>query len=205
VIWGVILLISEATSKNYLGKKTMKIDLTIFIAFIALFLSILSIYLQYFRIKGPRMSLLNEEGDYKSVLRPYNGLPSLIRDNFPEYIEKYPGYAIVVLVFGNAGDREGLAKIVNVAVKNPPFFDLKENESVKTSFYDYNMIPPYSIASKYILLRNIPVIVQETKLTVTLEIEWGGVDPKKTTFVNNDKKNYEIKISLVPSKFNKDN
>lgn len=183
----------------------MKIDLTIFIAFIALFLSILSIYLQYFRIKGPRMSLLNEEGDYKSVLRPYNGLPSLIRDNFPEYIEKYPGYAIVVLVFGNAGDREGLAKIVNVAVKNPPFFDLKENESVKTSFYDYNMIPPYSIASKYILLRNIPVIVQETKLTVTLEIEWGGVDPKKTTFVNNDKKNYEIKISLVPSKFNKDN
>jgi hypothetical protein len=179
----------------------MKIDLSIVLSFIALFISIYSIYLQWFRVKGPKISLLNEEGDYRSVLRPYNGLPQAIRDYFPEYIEKYQGYAIVTLVFGNAGDRAGIAKIISAEVQNPPFFNAEENEKVKSSYYNFSMIPAYSIDLKSIVLRNIPIIVKDTELDFLLKVEWGGFNPKTGTFVNKGIREYKMKLLLVPSKF----
>jgi len=72
---------------------------------VAITLTVLSLYLQYFRIRGPEIALLNAGQEQRSVLRPYQGLPLLIQQAFPWYPEEQPGHAVVSLVFSNVGDR----------------------------------------------------------------------------------------------------
>ena len=88
----------------------MQIDLSVAISVFALAVSLIGVYLQWFRVRGPVIALLNTQDEQRAVLLPYSRLPQSIQQNFPEYKEKFQGYALVRLVFANSGDRAGFAE-----------------------------------------------------------------------------------------------
>src|SRR5262245_23791657 len=101
-------------------------------SFVAICISLISIYLQY-RVRGAIIDVLNINGLQRSVPRYYAGLPKNIQDIFPEYRDEQPGYALVKVVFGNSGDRTGIASFQNIKVeiKNSKY------QIIKASHYSY--------------------------------------------------------------------
>jgi hypothetical protein len=180
----------------------MQVNSSLIVSAVALVLSIVSIYLQWFRVQGAKVNLLNPEGDFRSILHDtYDGLPQEIQKRFPCYQEKYSGHTLIRLVFGNSGDRPGLVKIVKVEAQNLLAPGCSTDDKIKASFYNFRVIPEYSIILQEIVLRNIPPVDKETILDVAVRIECGGLNPKKRRFQPKDIE-CTLKVTLFPSQTN---
>lgn len=177
----------------------MQIDLSVVISIIALITSLISIYLQWFRVRGPIIALLNTEGEQRAVLLPYGRLPQAIQQHFPEYKEKFQGYALVRLVFANSGDRAGFTEIKKIEVQNPPAPSWAEADRIRASFHSYALIPAYEINSHEILLRNIPPIDKEMVIDVAVEIDWGGPNPRTGEYKRKGTIKQRLKVLLIPT------
>lgn len=181
----------------------MQIDLIAATSIAALIISFISIYLQWLKVQGPVISLLNWENEHRCVLLPYEGLPQSIQMYFPPYQEKHPGHIITTLVFGNSGDRAGMAHLLGVEVKNPPPSTWLEEDQVKASYYNFTVIPAYSIVSHKVVLRNIPLVDKHTKLDVWVRIEWGGPNPRTGIFEHKSTIEHTLKLLIHPGAFHK--
>lgn len=148
--------------------------ITIGIAFVALIVSVWSLILQYMPV-GARLELLNAADVQKRAVRLHKDLPEHIQKAYPDIPDKMPGHALIKLVFGNAGDRTGIAniKIMKVAAKDAPQL------TVKASHPDYVLIPAREIVETEVLLRNM-LIEQfyELPIEIELKIKYGGYDPR---------------------------
>ena len=98
--------------------------------------------------------------------------PESIRQMFPEFHEKYPGYIALDLPFANPGDRTGFVRVEGVRVENAEVTTVAE-DMIHASFYAYMPIPSGDIVVHRILVRNIPPITSERKLPLAIDIEWG--------------------------------
>jgi len=177
----------------------MSVEPSIIISIVALLLSIFSVYQQWLKPRHPRIAfLINPNEAHRSVLRPYKGLPLKYQQEYPEYPEKYPGYAIVSLPFGNTGDESGLVKILKFEVENPPGW--QEEDNIKASFYNYIVVPPGEVVIHRVVLRNIPSLDKERVIKARLAVEWGEPHPTEGTFVRKGGKEYPLQIQIVPSK-----
>jgi len=177
----------------------MSIEPSIIISIVALVLSIFSVYQQWLKPRHPRIAfLINPDEAHRSVLRPYKGLPLKYQQEYPEYQEKYPGYVIVGLPFGNTGDEAGLVKILKFEIENPPGW--QEEDSIKASFYNHVVVPPGNLVVHHVVLRNIPPLNKEQIIKANVAVEWGEAHPRKGTFVRKGGKEYPMQIRIVPSK-----
>jgi len=177
----------------------MTVEPSLIISFVALLLSIFSIYQKWLKPRHPKIAfLINPEETYRSVLRPYEGLPIKYQQEYPKYPEKHPGYIIVHFPFGNTGDEAGLVKVVSVDVQNPPGWS--EEDKIKASFYNYCVVPTGGIAVHTIVLRNIPPLDKEKVISAAIKVEWGEPEPKTGGFVRKGGKEYLVQILIVPSR-----
>lgn len=177
----------------------MIVDPSLVISFVALLLSLFSIYRQWLKPRHPKIAfLLNPDETHRSVLRPYEGLPQKYQQDYPKYPEKYPGYVIVGLPFGNTGDEAGLVKIVKVEVQNPPGWS--EEDKIKASFYNHCVVSPGNIVVHPIVLRNIPSLDKEQIIKALVKVEWGEPHPKTGAFMRKGSQEYPIRIRVIPSK-----
>jgi len=181
----------------------MQIEAGTVIALFALLVSLISAYFQWFRIRGPIISLLNRDEEQRAVLRPYEGLPYVTRQQFPEYREKYPGYAIVRLVFANSGDRAGFTKIVKAQVENPVPAGWSEKDQIKVSYYSHNLIPAYNLVQQDIILRNIPPVDADKEISFVVNVDWGGPNAKSGEYNRKGVIESKLKMVLHPSIFEK--
>jgi hypothetical protein len=167
--------------------------ITIGIAFIALIVSIYSVALQY-SAEGAKIELLNGDDKQIRTARPHKELPEHIQKGYPDIPDALPGYALVKLVFGNSGDRTGIASIkdLKVTIKNNP--DLLG----KASYFNYALIPAYDIVEKEILLRNIELGVSlEHPLEIELKIEYGGYHPRTGKYLHKETIEKTLQVSIV--------
>jgi hypothetical protein len=140
----------------------------------ALVASFASLYFHFLHVTGPKIRLINENDEQRSVLRHYAGLPSALQQHFPPYRDHFLGHAIVRLVLANSGDRSGYARISDVEVDVTAHGGWSSQEEVITSYYDYGLVPARSVADHVILLRNIRPIDGDKKITVTFKLTSGG-------------------------------
>lgn len=176
----------------------MTIEPSIVISLVALFLSMFSIYQQWLKPRHPKIAfLISPDEKHRSVLRPYEGLPSKYQQEYPRYPTKYPGYAIVHLPFGNTGDEAGLVKIVKVEVQNPPGWS--NVDKIEASFYNHCVVPAGELVVHPIVLRNIPPVKDEKVVKLTVSVEWGEPDPKTGAFIRKGGKEYPVQVLIVPS------
>lgn len=175
-------------------------DASIAISLFALIVSLVTVYLQWFRVRGPVISLLNQDEEQRAILRPYEGLPEIIQQQFPEYKEKYPGYALVRLIFANSGDRAGFTKIVKVQLESPTI-GWSEKDQIKFSYYTHNLVPAFSLVQQDLVLRNIPPIDAEKELNLVVSIEWGGPNPRRGNYIPKGTIQSKLKVVLYPSSF----
>lgn len=175
----------------------MSIAPSLIISFVALLLSIFSIYQQWIKPRHPKIAfLINPNEIHRSVLRPYDGLPPKYQRDYPEYPETHPGYAVLHLPFGNTGNEAGLVKIVTVDIENPP--GLSEIDRIKASFYNYCIIPPGDVVLHPVILRNIPRLDAERVFEAIVKVEWGEPNPKTGMFVHRGGKGYPLQILVTP-------
>lgn len=164
------------------------IEPSIIISIVALLLSMFSIYQQWIKPRRPRIAFLPEV-KHRSVLRPYKGLPTRYQQDYPDYHDPNPGYAIVHLPFGNTGNGSGLVKVAKVHVVNRP--------EIKASFYNYLVVPPGEISLHPIVLRNIPPIQTDEEIELEVEFEWG--EPQKSDFLKKGSRKYRMSVELKAS------
>jgi hypothetical protein len=164
----------------------------------AIIISLFSIYLQYVMVEGAEIAILNDEDNQRSVPRPYSGLPKNIQDNFPDYPDEQPGYALIKLVFGNSGDRTGIAKIKGVKA----FIEGGHHIVIKPSYYSYTLVPAYDIVEKDILLRNILLVPYVVDIAVEVTIEHGGYHPRISRYLRKGFITKTLHISLIPASEN---
>ena len=166
------------------------LELSLGLSIAAILFTIINTYFQWFRVKGARIELLNTHHNQRSVTRSYAGLPKNIQDDFPDYPDEWPGYALVKLVFGNSGDRAGLVNIINIGIEN-------DHGLFKKSYYSYTLIPAYEIVEKEILLRNIPIGPNPIEIEVILTIEWGGYHPRSGKYMLKGTKEKSLRVTLI--------
>jgi hypothetical protein len=177
----------------------MTIDPSIVISISALAISIITLYLQWFRVKGAIIELLNNEKDEQHIVRfpKYNRLPEVTRQLYPEFKEKHSGYAQMRIVLANSGDRAGICEILKAEVESPPLWLTVDR--IRASFYNYIIVPPYEIQGHIIILRNIPPIDSETTLVIKLKIAWGGANSRTAKYQQKGIIERSIRVLLVPS------
>ena len=89
----------------------------------AFILALYSLYLQH-KVKGPLIELLNAKDIQRRVPRRHEKLPKDVQEHFPDILDAAPGYALVKLIFGNSGDRVGIAiSHTYPTISLLPFFD----------------------------------------------------------------------------------
>jgi hypothetical protein len=148
--------------------------LTIGVAFIALCVSGYSLWLQY-NPEGARIELLNADDPQRKTARPHKDLPESIQKAYPDIPDALPGYVLVKLVLGNAGDRAGVANIKALSARYPPNPQL----TIRASTSDYVLIPAYEIVEQEILLRNMQLGESfEKPIEIEVKIECGGYNPR---------------------------
>jgi hypothetical protein len=179
----------------------MQVDLSLVIALVALLVSILSVYFQWFRVRGPVITLLNNDEEQRAVLRPYEGLPEVTRQLFPKYEEQYPGYAIIRLLFANSGDRAGFARITKVEVTDASVSSTPEAGAIKPSYYTHSMVPAYSLTTHDIIIRNIFPVDTSKELQLAARVEWGGPNPRNGQYEAQGTMECKLKVILEPSVF----
>ena len=168
------------------------------LSILALTVSLVGVYLQWFRIRGPIIARLNTQDEQRTMLLPYRGLPQSIQQYFPDYKEKSQGYALVRLVFANSGDRTGLAEIKKVEVQSSPALGWPVTDRIKASYYNYTLVPAYEISSPEVLLRNISPIDGERVIEVDVEITWGGANPRSGEYKSKGTIKQILRVLLVP-------
>ncbi len=166
------------------------------IAFVAFIFSVYSLYLQQ-TAKGPKIELLNKDDRQLRVARPHKELPNDVQKAFPYIPDVLPGYALVKLIFGNAGDRAGMANIkaMKVVMKdNPRKPDLIK--AVQSS--NYVVVPAYEVVEKELLLKNLQLgEFPDQRLEVELEIEYGGYYPHTGKYWHLRAVNERLQVSIV--------
>lgn len=156
------------------------LDISLVISIAAFLLSIVTIYFQWFRVKGPKIDLLNLN-DMQEIdvhIPP----PPKEKHEYYSISPERKGNAVIKLVFGNAGDRAGIAMIKDMTITN------KQNvvTNIETSFDRYTVIPALEIVEKDIALRNIQIIsVVALKFDLALSIETGGYHPRTGVYIKN--------------------
>jgi hypothetical protein len=177
----------------------MQIDTSVIISLVALTISIFTLYLQWFRVRGAIISLLNdEEREMRTVLLPsYERLPEATKYQFPEYKEKNPSYVQIRLNFANAGDRTGISEILKIDIDSAPAWSTIDR--IRASFYDHNLIPAFEMKDQIIVLRNIPPIDSETTISMSVKIAWGGASPRSGKYRQKGVIERTLKVLLIPS------
>ena len=170
-------------------------DVVNVLALLALFLSALSIYLQI-RVKGPLIELLNDKDTQQLIPRPYPSLPKDIQEKFPQKTEAVPGHALVKLIFGNSGDRVGIANIQDLKAK---IIKSGEREIIKVSYNKYILVPAYAIVETEVLLTNIQLGSNTIELEIELTMERGGYNPDNTKYIQQGIIQKSIYVTLVPA------
>ena len=86
----------------------MQVNVSVIISLVALVVSLVTLYLQWFRVRGAVVSLLNDEKQVqRTILLPsYDRLPDITRQQFPEYKEKNPGCTQIRLNFPRGGAKD---------------------------------------------------------------------------------------------------
>jgi len=160
-------------------------------AFVAICISLLSIFLQY-SVRGARIELLNANDHQRKVPRYHRDLPKRIQEQFPDYPDAAPGYAFVSLVFGNSGDRTGIANIqgIKIRIKDNP------NEIIRASHSKYVLVPAYEILETEIVLKNIQ-IGTPLELEIELSIEYGSYHPRTSKYLHKGVIQKTLLVSLV--------
>lgn len=171
--------------------------ISLIVSFVALVVSACGIYLQYYKVRRPKIKALVPNDEHRSVLRPYRGLPLSFQQLYPEYKETYPGYALIHLNFGNDGDGTGLVQIKGVNVRNA--YEQKEEDKIKASYYNFCPVPPHSIVQHVVVLRNILPVGEELIVDMDLTAEWAWHHPKKGYEIKNSI-SCPIKVRIIPSK-----
>jgi len=164
------------------------------LAVLAIVISAISLYLQL-AVRGPLIELLNATDTQQRVPRPHGDLPKDIQEKFPNIPDAAPGYALVKLIFGNSGDRVGIANIQDIKAK---IIKSGETEIIRVSSDKYILVPAYAIVETEILMSNIQISHNTIELELELAIEYGGYNPdnSKYTFKGATRKN--ILVNLVP-------
>lgn len=168
--------------------------ISLVLSVLAIVISAISIYLQYM-VEGPKIELLNAADLQRRVPRPHSDLPKNIQDNFPYYPDAVPGHALVKLVFGNSGDRVGIANIQSMKAR---IIKSGQDEIIKIAFDKYILVPAYAIIQKDILLSNIQIGPNTIELVIELTIGYGGYNPKNTKYVHHGTIQDNILVTLAP-------
>jgi hypothetical protein len=156
----------------------MKIELSLMISTAAFILSIINAYFQWFRIKGARIDLLNANDVQTRLPLMYKELPQYVQELFPYSKNKSFGNAVIQLIFGNSGDRTGIADIKNVKLIIPDF----PNNKILITFPSYTLVPPYEIMRQAILLSNIPSSAKRISIELRITIQFGAYNSRTTKY-----------------------
>lgn len=140
---------------------------------IAVGVSLSGFYFQWIHARGARVTLLNDMDVQKSAVRTWSGLPRNVQNDFPEYVQAFPGYALVRLVVVNTGDRPGYAKIESATVR-VPWTAEGEDQRPRVSFYTYAVVPALAVIDKLIIVRNLPDPEPGCEISVHLKLRTGG-------------------------------
>lgn len=148
------------------------------ISAIAFVVSVISLFLQY-RVRGAKIAILNAGKPQQTSVQRHDKLPEHVQKKFPYSYFEWAGCAWVDIVFGNAGDRAGLAIITKVEVKN-------DRGIFRATFDNYTVIPAYEIVNSGVLLRNIPLAVgaPDMPIEIIVSLEWGGYKPTSGKYVS---------------------
>lgn len=156
-------------------KLDLTIDLSLLVSVVAFAVSLYSLYRQY-RVRGPAIEVLNSAIDQHVKLLAFNGLSTEIQEKFPSAQQSNnPEYALVKLVYGNSGDRTGLAIIQSITLQED------DSDGIETFYNPYTMIPAYEIVENEILLRDYVQHFSEKdkkNIRVEIRIERVGYHPR---------------------------
>jgi hypothetical protein len=146
---------------------------------VAATISIVTAYHQFLRFRGARLVMLDQRGStpQKSTILKYLNLPAEIRNQYPDYSDPRGYHALVRIPVANEGDRAGYLKISDVRIQGGSMHGFESRNHVRTSYYTYIVVPAYGIGLHTILLRNLPLIEVDTKISLELDIELGRVSP----------------------------
>lgn len=173
----------------------MEIDVSLAISITAFILSLITIYFQWFRVVGSKIDLLNAKDKQLIIVRPYSGLPKYIQEKFTQIPGEEQGYALVKLVYGNAGDRAGIAYIKGIKIETKN----SELGTIKSSFDRYTFVPAYEIVEEEILLRNIPMTTDNPiEFKIELNIECGGYHPRTSSYLQIKMLQKVINVNVLP-------
>ena len=167
--------------------------LSLVISILAFIASAVSIYLQYM-VEGAKVELLNADDVQVKIARPHKELPEHIQKAYPHIPDALEGYALVMLVFGNSGDRTGFVNIMDLKVwiKGNP------NRLIKASYTKYALIPAYEIVEKEILLRNLQLgEFPLQSLEVEITMEYGGYHPRTGKYLHKETIDKTLQVSII--------
>jgi hypothetical protein len=120
--------------------------ITIIISITALVVSLIHVYIEFIRVKGPNIGILNQDEQQRAILLTYSNLPESVRQQFPDYPERLPYYALIRLIFVNTGDRVGFLRIKDVKVIiSTEEGNTEFNNNIKVSYYTHCLVPAMEI------------------------------------------------------------
>jgi hypothetical protein len=189
-----------ASSKQQPNEGRLPVWLPYAISACALGISILSLYFQSIHTRGARVTLLNDGDDQDSSVRWWQELPQNVQNDFHDFEQKYPGYALVRLVVLNTGDRPGYLKIESAIVPDAPWKPTTPAETPVVSYYTYVLVPALAVTDKLILLRNLPEITAEVAVGIRLKIVTGGPAGRFRPHLKTRPYDCGLEIRLIPTK-----
>jgi hypothetical protein len=166
---------------------------------LALGITVGSFYFQWIHARGARVTLLNDKDRQNSAVRPWGRLPRNVQNDFPEFDQTYPGYALVRLVVLNTGDRPGYLKI-DSAEADVPWPTIDEARRPRMSYYTYVVIPALSVTDKLIIVRNLPDIETGTDIVIRLQLTTGGPAGRFRSRLRKHQYDCVLGVRLIPSK-----
>lgn len=170
-----------------------------YVSALALAVSTFTFYFQWIHARGARVTLLNDGDRQGSAVHPWSALPRNVQNDFPEFEQKYPGYALVRLLVLNTGDRPGFLKIES-AVAVWPSVSTVSDDRPHVSYYTYVLVPALAVTDKLIVVRNLPDVEMKTDITVRLRLTTGGPAGRFRKHLRRESFNCELQICLIPRK-----
>jgi hypothetical protein len=166
---------------------------------LALGITVGSFYFQWIHARGARVTLLNDKDSQNSAVRPWSRLPRNVQNDFPEFDQPYPGYALVRLVVLNTGDRPGYLKI-DSAEAEVPWGTMDDAKKPRVSYYTYVVIPALDVTDKLIIVRNLPDIETGTDIAIHLQLTTGGPAGRFRARLRKHRYDCVLGVRLIPSK-----
>lgn len=139
------------------------------IAVLAFCVSVLTLVLQFLRVRGARITVLASEFSTRQQARliTYDALPANVRNTFPRLPNASPYYALLEIPIANEGDRAGYASVVGVS--SPP------TNRIEASFYNHAVVPAYGIAVHQLLLSNFSADDEGKSFELRVKLELAGL------------------------------